>query len=662
MTVDANQNLALQRAQQEAARKKALEEARKKQAAEAAKQARQAAAKQKLAHEDQESAAKKAAEESAGKGLDKDAFRTTGAGQKSAEELDALYKKYDTDGQDGLSDDEFNAAFDAATGAGGAGETYTVKAGDTLSGIAKEKLGDSSKYTEIHEANKATIGADANQIEVGQELKIPGTAPTPQQIIDSAKLTDYQYGGGSADAADHQAKRVKEENRLTVEGAKSALADMPANDPQRAAYEQKVAALEKGFGEKYPDTSTKPPQEVLDTAAIDPEKPTHSVPDRAEEMTTQARGQDETTLKQAKSALGDLPADDPNRAAYEKKVGELQTAYDKKWNPKAEEAKGSGATSEGGEPPKAGTQDVADELAKNAALKPDSKDYHENLNEALRQLDGENPNADDLKAIAAGFRAIPGNADAKAKAEILDHMREHGDKISGDTKEQVIDALKDNDDNKDDISGAAHDSGGSPEALRLVAMVARYKTEDGKKPYQETADFLDKLSNASPEIRERLAKGLDADGDVEDFEDSLAKAAKTNPPNKADFEALAAYAKVSSKHNEDSPYVDSRFSDNEAEVLKAVVDNFDKLAKHPKLFEHIDNMIKDDDNNSGDLREMGKIAASDPKALEALVAVGKARNANGRDDGDTNAVIKGIEEALKIDDAEVRKSHIDDAG
>ena len=52
-------------------------------------------------------------------------------------------------------------------------KSYTVKAGDTLSGIAEKFYGDAAKYQDIYEANKDLIGPSADNIKVGQELKIP---------------------------------------------------------------------------------------------------------------------------------------------------------------------------------------------------------------------------------------------------------------------------------------------------------------------------------------------------------------------------------------------------------------------------------------------------------------------------------------------------------
>jgi nucleoid-associated protein YgaU len=53
--------------------------------------------------------------------------------------------------------------------------TYTVKAGDTLSKIAKEHLGNANAYMEIFNANKDQL-SDPDKIKPGQVLKIPQPA------------------------------------------------------------------------------------------------------------------------------------------------------------------------------------------------------------------------------------------------------------------------------------------------------------------------------------------------------------------------------------------------------------------------------------------------------------------------------------------------------
>ena len=60
----------------------------------------------------------------------------------------------------------------AATAAPSAGKTYEVKAGDTLSGIAKEHLGSAGAYMKIFELNKDQL-TDPDKIKVGQALRLP---------------------------------------------------------------------------------------------------------------------------------------------------------------------------------------------------------------------------------------------------------------------------------------------------------------------------------------------------------------------------------------------------------------------------------------------------------------------------------------------------------
>jgi len=68
---------------------------------------------------------------------------------------------------------EITVAPGAATSTGaGAVRTYTVKAGDTLSKIAKEQLGSANSYMAIFEANRDQL-TDPDKIKPGQVLKIP---------------------------------------------------------------------------------------------------------------------------------------------------------------------------------------------------------------------------------------------------------------------------------------------------------------------------------------------------------------------------------------------------------------------------------------------------------------------------------------------------------
>ena len=60
----------------------------------------------------------------------------------------------------------------APAAAPSAAKTYTVKAGDTLSAIAKEHLGSAGAYMKIFEINKDQL-TNPDQIKPGQVLRLP---------------------------------------------------------------------------------------------------------------------------------------------------------------------------------------------------------------------------------------------------------------------------------------------------------------------------------------------------------------------------------------------------------------------------------------------------------------------------------------------------------
>jgi nucleoid-associated protein YgaU len=60
----------------------------------------------------------------------------------------------------------------AAAPSSQAARTYTVKSGDTHSGISKSQLGNANDYMKIFEANRDQL-SDPDKIKPGQVLKIP---------------------------------------------------------------------------------------------------------------------------------------------------------------------------------------------------------------------------------------------------------------------------------------------------------------------------------------------------------------------------------------------------------------------------------------------------------------------------------------------------------
>ena len=101
-------------------------------------------------------------------------FKGTVATEAEKNQLWDAIKTIPTWQQDIVADIQVTGGSGAeATGASGtAGKTYTVQAGDTLSGIAKEHLGSAGAYMKIFELNKDQL-TDPDKIKPGQVLRLP---------------------------------------------------------------------------------------------------------------------------------------------------------------------------------------------------------------------------------------------------------------------------------------------------------------------------------------------------------------------------------------------------------------------------------------------------------------------------------------------------------
>ena len=71
-----------------------------------------------------------------------------------------------------ISVDQSRAQAATVGGSSQGAQTYTVKAGDTLSKISKQHYGDANEYMRIFYANRDKL-KDPDKIQVGQELSIP---------------------------------------------------------------------------------------------------------------------------------------------------------------------------------------------------------------------------------------------------------------------------------------------------------------------------------------------------------------------------------------------------------------------------------------------------------------------------------------------------------
>jgi nucleoid-associated protein YgaU len=104
-------------------------------------------------------------------------FKGTVPSQDEANRIWDAIKTVPTWSQEVVADIKATGQSSAAASSGsasGGSSTYTVKAGDTLSKIAKSVLGNASAYMDIFNANRDQL-TDPDKIQPGQVLKMPQT-------------------------------------------------------------------------------------------------------------------------------------------------------------------------------------------------------------------------------------------------------------------------------------------------------------------------------------------------------------------------------------------------------------------------------------------------------------------------------------------------------
>ena len=99
-------------------------------------------------------------------------FKGTIATEAEKNEIWTAIKTIPTWQKDVVADIQVTGGPVATGTAPAAARTYTVKAGDTLSAIAKEHLGSAAAYMKIFDLNKDQL-TDPNQITPGQVLHLP---------------------------------------------------------------------------------------------------------------------------------------------------------------------------------------------------------------------------------------------------------------------------------------------------------------------------------------------------------------------------------------------------------------------------------------------------------------------------------------------------------
>ncbi len=99
-------------------------------------------------------------------------FKGTVATEADKNEIWTAIKTIPTWQKDIVADIQVTGGPAAGAGTAAAAKTYTVKAGDTLGGIAKDHLGSAGAYMKIFELNKDQL-TDPDKIKPGQVLRLP---------------------------------------------------------------------------------------------------------------------------------------------------------------------------------------------------------------------------------------------------------------------------------------------------------------------------------------------------------------------------------------------------------------------------------------------------------------------------------------------------------
>ena len=136
-------------------------------------------------------------------------------------------------------------------------KTYVVKSGDTLSAIAKEHLGDASKYVELARINQI---ANPNIIEVGDTLKIPDNHSTPVEMLDLTEEVAPQVNEVVPEVIEEKTELVpvSYENHVNADFNKNNFAIKPHSriDNEAGMREKRIQYLTDGY------TSENPPSRV----------------------------------------------------------------------------------------------------------------------------------------------------------------------------------------------------------------------------------------------------------------------------------------------------------------------------------------------------------------------------------------------------------------
>jgi len=254
--------------------------------------------------------------------------------KKSSEELAKLYETYNTDGADGLTETEFDSLFNsvmaesetaetkatsdtqATVSKNGETKTISVKAGDTLSKIAREN---GVSLADLKEANPHLFkdGKDSGgkTRSAGGNLIYPG---------DQVKIPQKPAETGATETKEAEKTETSKETEKTKE-SESTKETEKSKEAEKTEETDKTKETEE-TGESTAETAIAEAKKTIDNAKLEEITP-ESLETMTPEDLTALQEKDTKTVEDAKAALEQIPTDDPQRAEYEGKVSELETEF-----------------------------------------------------------------------------------------------------------------------------------------------------------------------------------------------------------------------------------------------------------------------------------------------------------------------------------------------
>lgn len=546
-----------------------LEQARQRAEAERRRLAEQAAAAA-AKNAGSVNAAEHAAETAMEAPIAKDNFvANTQAGQSTAEQRTAIYDRVNTDGEEGLSDSEFDNAFALSTlegaaidpakpqptGSADSMERQITTAKERDRQTVEEAIG---AYESLPENVRGQYQAKAQELQQAYETKWGEAIAGPS----AAQTHEVQSGESLSQIAKEMTGDAGRWNELY-----EANKDTIGADPNLIQPGQQLKIPESWMPEPPAETppveetppAEQPPADPVLTAAnaaVDAAESKVGEPKHIDAMYAGAAADqannENTLITNAQSAIDALP-EGAERTAAQTRLDGVKTAYETKH--------GTAPTGAGGqapgtvEPRGARREDTAEDLAKADASEPGSDSWKDAMRDAIKGVDEGDLNEDnrnDLHAIAdryQNYAAESGKETYAQRAEALRLIADNPD-FNKDAAEKIIHSMQDSDDTEADLGKVRDevldDSNPSPAEMRAFALANAAANWDDELEMDYSSAVLSASEASSPDVRKHLAYAMkDKENTTNNLNDALA-AAKTPE----DFAAIAAIAGYKEKHRE----------------------------------------------------------------------------------------------------------------